>query len=185
MRKEIQNDIALRENEVSVPKLYDRLCEKHDKIESVQSLCIEKMDKYMSEIAKLNQTIQEKEKLILNLKLEVSQLRNINSPPVIQIKDHISQNRQINPAESHPSYACVAKQDIKRDNPMTHKQSVTMQTNKPDTESKQSVTLQPNKQHSNAVPSKQSFTAFRGERNPLSNHFTFKFRPHNELLRTP
>ena len=34
LRKEIQNDIALRDNEVSVQKFYDRLCEKHDKIKS-------------------------------------------------------------------------------------------------------------------------------------------------------
>ena len=108
----------------------------------------------------------------------------MSSSAMMQTRNESSQNKLIGVAKSHPSYACyayVANQDTKRDNPMIHKQSITTQTNKLSTEIKQSETPQTDKHHTSAVSSKQSFTAFRGERDPLSNHFTFKFRPHSEL----
>ena len=163
LREEIQSVVALKGNEVSASKLYDMLCKKHSKIESVQDSCIDNMDKYMNEIAKLNQTIQEKDNLILDLKLEISQLKHMSNSAMMQTKNESSQNRLISVAESHPSYAYVAKQDTKRDNPMIDKHIIQTQTNKLSTEIKQNETPQTDKQHTSAISSKQNFTAFGGE----------------------
>ena len=52
-----------------MPEMYEVFCEKHSKIEAIQSECMQKLDKYMTEIIILNNIIQEKDQMILNLKL--------------------------------------------------------------------------------------------------------------------
>ena len=67
----------------SVPQLYEQISQKHEKIETIQTQCIDKMDKYLDEICRLNATIQEKDKEILKLKLTCSNASEVIRRPVV------------------------------------------------------------------------------------------------------
>ena len=48
----------------------------HTKIETIKCECMQKLDKYMSEIIRLNSIIQEKDEMILKMKLEICDVRS-------------------------------------------------------------------------------------------------------------
>ena len=80
--------------------MYEVFCEKQSKTEAIQSECMQKLEKYMTEIIRLNNIIQEKDQMILNLKLENCDLR-----------DQVTKSRTAGNQATQPVPVCPAETD--------------------------------------------------------------------------
>ena len=146
---------------------------------------MQKLDKYMTDIIRLNNIIQEKDQMILNLKLDNCDLR-----------DQVTKSRTAGNQATQPVPICPAETDaitLQTDtrsdaNSYSSKLKSNMAPGTSKDESNMFVQIIETKQnvgHVSEVSKNNGFTAFRGASNPLSNFYQFKFRPSScEILNT-
>ena len=181
-----------------MPEIYKLVYEKQSKIETIQSECMQNLDKYMTEIIRLNNIIQEKDQMILNLKLENCGLT-----------EQVAKSNTVSYQAAQPVHICTAASDADRlltdpqsrlitslphndTNCAANSYSSRVKTNIVTSTSKgepnisgQATDTKPNTDPAPEVSRNNGFTAFRGASNPLSNFYQFKFRPNPcEILNT-